>query len=143
MNISASRQRNIQEGETAFIQQAVRASGLPEGSVELDWEPHAVKFNGAVELQAVLYDCRGLLGTPCWTVRRLASPEPAMPCTCGALVREGADGTYGSLRAGVAAALGELVRLRVFDSLPDLAEPILRDQPLTSPATGPADFLRT
>ena len=44
---------------------------------------------------------------------------------------------------GSAAAVGELVRLRVFDNLPDVAEPILRDRPLETSTTGPSDFWRT
>jgi len=143
MNLPLTRQRTIHENEIDFIDEAVRTSGLPGGSVELEWEPHSVTFNGKIELHAVQYDCRALLGTACWTVRRVGATEPFQSCSCGALARESADGTYGSLRTAVAAALGELVRLKILESFPETKPEIPRDRPEAAAANHPPnDLLR-
>jgi len=144
MDISASRKREFHEKEVAFIKDAVLASGLDPASIDLAWDPHAVVLNGAVEIQAVLFDCRGLLDTPCWSVRRFAPSESGQPCSCGALARESADGTYGSLKAAVAAALAEMVRSRVLANLTDFAEPvppILKQRSDTVPPASGNDFI--
>lgn len=142
MDISASRQREFLEKEVTYIQEAIRASGLDSASIDLAWNPHSVVLNRAVELQAVLFDCRGLLDTPCWSVRRFAQAETPQACSCGALVRESSDGTYGSLKAAVAAALAETLRAGLLANLTDFSEPILKEQSAAAqPAPAPNDFI--
>jgi hypothetical protein len=139
MDIPPSRKRPFQDKEITFIEDAIKASGLT--ATELQWTAASVKFNNAVELQAVLYDCRGPLETSCWSVRRLAVVQEAQPCSCGAIVRESADGTFGSLKTAVAAALAELVRSRVLASMPEGSEPILKVRPANPAAAGENDFI--
>jgi hypothetical protein len=144
MDLPASRKREFHEKEVSFIQDAIRASGLDPASIDLAWDSHAVTLNGVVEIQAVLFDCRGLLDTPCWSVHRFVAADAAQPCSCGALVRESADGTYGSLRAAIAAALAETVRSRVLANLTDSSEPILKERPGSPdalPPTSENDFI--
>jgi len=143
MDISASRKREFHEKEVAFIQEAIVASGLDPTSIDLAWDAHSVVLNGVVEIQAVLFDCRGLLDTPCWSVRRFVQADAGHACSCGALVRESADGTYGSLKAAIAAALAETVRSTVLANLPaDFSEPIPKERPASDlPATSGNDFI--
>ena len=139
MDIPPSRKREFQEKEISFVQEAISKSGL-EGVTPV-WTRHSVQFNGVVELQPVLFDCRGLLDTPCWTVRSMATPEAAQTCSCGALVREVATGSYGSLKAAVAAAMAEIVRSRVLANIADTSEPILKERPAGQPAPSRNDFI--
>jgi hypothetical protein len=144
MDISPSRKREFHDEEVAFIKEAVKASGLDPSSIDLTWNPYSVVLNRAVEIQAVLFDCRGLLNTPCWSVHRFAVYGGPQACSCGALVREAADGTYGSLKAAVAAAIAEIARSRVLALLRDFSEPIIqRDEllPEDRPQPAPNDFI--
>ena len=129
MNIPSSRKREFNEKEVTLIHEAIRASGLDPGSITVAWDTHWVRFDRAVEIQPILFDCRGLLDTPCWTVQRFSAPESHQACSCGELVRDAATGTYGSLKTAVAAAIAEVVRLRVLENLADSSEPILKEHP--------------
>ncbi len=139
MNIPASRRREFDATETTFIHEAIRASGMD--AITPVWGPHSVSFNRVVELYPVLFDCRGALNTPCWIVNRLAAAEGPQACSCGELVREAATGTYGALKAAVAAALAEVVRLRVLANIGDSPEPILKERPAGQPAACHNDFI--
>jgi len=141
MDLPTSRKRVFQENEVTFIQEAIRASGLDPDSITLAWDPHWVTFNRAVEIQPVLFDCRGALDTPCWVVRRSSAPETEEVCSCGALGREAATGTYGSLKVAVAAAIAEIVRLRVLANIADSSNPVLRERPAGQPAPCCNDFI--
>lgn len=124
-----------------MIQKAIRASGLLPGSVNVDWDPNAVTLNRSVKIEAVLFDCRGLLDTACWTVRCMVAAESSRACCCGALAREvEANGTYGSLRTAAAAALAELVRMRVLAGVPDSSQTIKKERP-PMPAVSGSDFI--
>lgn len=141
MDIPATRKREFQESERTFIVDAIGASGLDPKSIELSWTLHSVSLNGAVELLPVLFDCRGMLDTPCWLVRRTPPVETSQPCSCGALVRDAASGVYGSLRSAVAASLGEAVRSAVLQKIADPAGGILKER-LDGPApASPNDFI--
>ena len=137
MDIPPSRKRKFQEKEVSFIQEAILKSGLEPESIIPVWNPYWVNFNGVVEIQPVLFDCRGSFDTPCWIVSRTATLENAPTCACGELVRESATGTHGSLKAAVAAALAEIVRSRVMVAIADCSEPILKERP-ERPAGQPA-----
>jgi len=139
MDIPPSRKRKFQEKEISFIQDAIRNAGL-DGITPV-WDPHGVQFNGVVEVQPVLFDCRGSLDTPCWIVHRFPASEKAQTCACGQLVREAATGTYGSLKEAVAAALAEIVRARVLTKLADCSEPILKERPAGQTAACCNDFI--
>jgi hypothetical protein len=139
MDITASRKREFNEEEAAFIHKALRISEVD--TISLVWNPHCVRFNGVVEIHPALFDCRGLLDTPCWIVRRLSAAEGPQACSCGALVREAAAGTYGSLKTAVAAAIAEVVRLRVLANLDDLSQRILKERPAGPPAACHNDFI--
>jgi len=139
MNIPASRKREFHEKEVAFIQEAICASGLH--AITPVWNPDSVGFNRVVEIRPVLFDCRGSLDTPCWIVRRSSASEGSQACSCGELVREAATGTYGSLKAATAAALAEVVRLRVLANIADSSEPILKERPTDRPVPCHNDFI--
>lgn len=141
MDIPASRKREFHQNEITFVQEAICLSGLDPVTIKVEWDPQMVSLNGSVEIHAVLFDCRGLLDTPCWLVRRLAAAEGAQACSCGELVREAAAGTYGSLRTAVAAAIAEVVRLRVLSNTADPSEPILKERTAEQPAPCHNDFI--
>lgn len=141
MDIPASRKREFNTKELTFIPDAIRASGMDPASITLVWDPYSVSFNRVVEIHPVLFDCRGSLDTPCWIVRRLSALEGPQACSCGELVREAATGTYGSLKSAVAAALAEVVRLRVLANIADSSEPILKERPAGQPAPCHNDFI--
>jgi hypothetical protein len=141
MNIPASRQRKFHEKEVSLIEEAIRMSGLHPESVPVVWDTHSVLIGKVVEVQAVLFDCRGLLDTPCWIVSRTAMPEPPEACSCGALARESCSGTYGSLKAAVATALAEIVRKRVMSALPESSDPILKARTAEPIHAGCSDFI--
>ena len=139
MDIPPSRKREFQEKEISFVREAIAKSGLK--AITPVWSPHSVQFNGVAEIQPVLFDCRGLLDAPCWIVRRISVPGGARTCSCGTLVREAAEGTHGSLKEAVAAAMAEIVRSRVLANIADCSEPILRERPSGQPAACSNDFI--
>jgi hypothetical protein len=114
MEIPIARKREFHDREITFIEEAIRASGVDPGSITLAWDSRWVHFNRVVEIYPILFECpRGSADIPCWIVRRSSLPEGPQTCSCGELVREAATGTYGSLKTAVAAAIAEVVRLRV------------------------------
>jgi hypothetical protein len=133
MDIPPSRKREFDEKEVTFIKEAILNSGLDEEFITLAWGRHSVDFNRVVEIQPVLFDCRGQLDTPCWIVHRAPASEGSKVCACGELVREAADGAYGSLKAAVAAAIGETVRATVLANIPDSPQTILKERPAGQP----------
>jgi len=142
MDIPPSRKRELLEKEIAFIKDAVHSSGLDPALINLKWAPQSVVFDHVVELQPVLFDCRGLLDTACWLLRRFApAGDGSDACMCGSLVRGTADGTYSSLKAAMAAALAEVLRSRLLATLPDSAEPIHKRSQADRPETPPNDFI--
>lgn len=131
-----------------MIEEAIRISGLHPESVPVVWNLHSVQIGNLVEIQAVLFDCRGLLDTPCWIVNRMAMPEPPQACSCGALARESCSGTYGSLsgtygsiRGAVATALAEIVRARVMAAPPETSDPLLTARTAEPIHAGCSDFI--
>lgn len=141
MDIPAARKREFNPSEITFVQEAICLSGLDPVTIKLEWDPHMVSLNGAVEIHAVLFDCRGLLDTPCWLVRRLSAGAGAQACGCGELVREAATGTYGSLKTAVAAAIAEVVRLRVLENTTDPSQTILKERTEEQQACCQNDFI--
>jgi hypothetical protein len=141
MEIPTARKREFDTKEVTFIQEAIGASGLDPASIDLVWESSSVNINRVVEVHPVLFDCRGLLNTPCWLVSRLSASEGPQACSCGELVREAATGTYGSLKTAIAAALAEVVRLRVLTNITDHSQPILKERPADQPAPCSNDFI--
>jgi len=141
MDIPPSRKREFHEKEIAFINDALRVSGLDSSSITAAWEPHWVTFNGIVRIEPVLFDCHGWLDTPCWIVRRISTPDSSQTCACGQLVRDAVTGSYGTLREAVATAIGEVVRSRVLAAIPDSAEPIFKERHAGQQAPGCNDFM--
>jgi len=141
MDIPASRKREFDAKEISLIGEAIRASGLDAASIPLTWLPHAVQFDGIVEILPVLFDCRGPLETRCWIVRRFAAQAAPEACSCGILVREAASGTYGSLRTAVASALAEVVRARVLDSVADAGDVTLKARKAEPAPAAHNDFI--
>ena len=139
MDIPASRKREFQQEEVAFINEAIRISEVD--TISVVWNPHSVRFNGGVEIHPVLFDCRASLNTPCWIVRRLSAGEGPQACSCGELVREAVAGTYGSLKTAVAAAIAEVVRLKVLANLVDFSQPILKERTADQPVACHNDFI--
>ena len=141
MNIPASRQREFHDKEIPLIEEAIRISGLHPESVPVVWNLHSVQIGNLVEIQAVLFDCRGLLDTPCWIVNRMAMAEAPQACSCGALARESCSGTYGSLRGAVATALAEIVRARVMAALPETSDPLVTERSAEPIHAGCSEFI--
>jgi len=138
MNIPDSRQSGFDATENTLAHEAIRESGL--GGVTLALDRHSARLNGEIEIRPAIFDCRGQLDTHCWVVRRLTGTRENRTCSCGALARNGAEGTYGSLMAAMAAALGEVVRLRVLAHVAGPADSILEERPATAAACH-SDFI--
>ena len=142
MEIPIARKREFHDREITFIEEAIRASGVDPGSITLAWDSRWVHFNRVVEIYPILFECpRGSADIPCWIVRRSSLPEGPQTCSCGELVREAATGTYGSLKTAVAAAIAEVVRLRVLANIADCSEIVLKDRPAGQPAPCHNDFI--
>lgn len=124
-----------------MIKEAVLASGLDPASISVESHPHSVKFDGLVEIQPALFDCRSVLNTPCWIVSCSVRPEQAQACSCGSLVREARTGVYGSLKTAIASAMAEVVRARVLTQIPDSADTILSARPAEQPGPTCNDFI--
>ena len=141
MNIPASRQRTFHQKEVTLIKEGLQASVLGPASITTEWYPHAVRFDGLVEIQPALFDCRSVLNTPCWIVSSAVKPEQAHACSCGSPVREARTGVYGSLKTAIASAMAEVVRARVLTQIPDSADSILNARPAGQPASSCNDFI--
>jgi hypothetical protein len=138
MNIPDLRQSSFDAAESRLVHEAIRESGL--GGLTLTLDRESARLNGEIEIRPAIFDCRRQLDTRCWVVQRLTGAHGARTCSCGALARTGAEGTYGSLPAAMAAALGEVVRLRVLAHLADPADSISAERPAT-PAVCHNDFI--
>lgn len=99
------------------VREAFRIIGIGQDSIHIESDWHYVNINGAVEIQPLLFDCRGALDTPSWIVRDVSNPSSGEPCSCGVMTRGGEVGTYAGLDEAIAAAVAELVRQKVLANL--------------------------
>jgi len=134
----------FEEKDLKSIQEAIRAAGLDPAAVIIESDWHFVNINKVVEIQPVLFDCRGLLDTPSWIVRRRDDSVAGEPCSCGVMTRGGEIGTYIDLQEAIAAAIAELVRLKVLAQLHHAPETASSEKtPATTGAIHyPNDFIR-
>ena len=109
----------FEEQDINTIHEAIFLAGLDAGSIAVESDRNFVNIDNSVEIQPVLFDCRGALETPSWIVRSLTNPAASEPCSCGIMTRGGEVGTYTVLRDAIAAAIAEVVRLKVMANLQD------------------------
>ncbi len=133
----------FEEKDLKSIQEAIRAAGLDPAAVIIESDWHFVNINKVVEIQPVLFDCRGLLDTASWIVRRRDSSVADEPCSCGVMTRGGEIGTYNDLQEAIATAVAEVVRLKVLAKLHYTQEGASDKTSVTdNPIHYPNDFIR-
>ena len=117
MNDKACKKGKFGAADLKQIQEAIRLAGLDRDMVVIESDWHFVNINHAVEIQPVLFDCRGELDSPSWVVRNVADASSLEPCSCGVMERGGEIGKYQHLDGAIAAAIAEVVRLKVMAGL--------------------------
>ena len=116
MNKRACRKGKFDAADLRQIKEAIHLAGLDHDMIAIESDRHFVNINHAVEIQPVLFDCKGQLDAPSWVVRSVKDAA-LEPCACGVMERGGEIGNYTSLPEAIAAAISEVVRLKVLAGL--------------------------
>ena len=117
MNDKACKKGKFEAADLRQIQEAIHLAGLDRDMVVIESDWHFVNINHTVEIQPVLFDCRGEVDAPSWVVRSVADASTLEPCSCGVMERGGEIGKYPRLDEAIAAAIAEVVRLKVMTGL--------------------------
>jgi hypothetical protein len=118
MHTRACKNGEFTGADLDVVQAAIRLAGLDARSLVIKSGKHYLNINNSVEIQPLLFDCRGLLDTPSWIVRYSGDTASSELCSCGVTVRGGEIGTYTGVREAIAAAVAEVVRFKLLAELP-------------------------
>jgi hypothetical protein len=138
MQYHACQKGEFDQEALALVREAVRAGaeGVSAQSMSVEVGPHFISIDQCVEIQPLLFDCRGLLRAPSFVIRRMDDVSLSKPCECGEVTRGSEIGNTTSLCEAVALAVSEALRRKILFRLENFTtnQPTSRNHvPKTNP----------
>lgn len=118
MHYHACQKGEFDQEALALVMEAVRAGAEASCSKSMSVEmgAHFISIDDCVEIQPLLFDCRGLLQAPSFVVRRIDALS-SRECECGEMLRGSEIGNTATLPEAVAIAVSEALRRKILERL--------------------------
>ncbi len=111
MRTRTRKKSGFNKADLALVQAAIRLAGVDLHLLAIKSGKDFLNIDDTIEIHPL-----SLLGTRCWIVRLPAGTAFPGPCSCGATHR-GEIGTYTNKSEAVAAAIAEVIRLKLLADL--------------------------